>query len=163
VSTFLGPVFIYAPHSASPLLYVAEHSTAHQLIHIRQNHDPIKHCTPPPLHSTCPCIVGGGAREPLLSVLQIYSEGQILSFSCEFAGWTRWYYWCIAVYFRFLASKALHRTLYHPEHFSVPQFQPWMLIMLTRTQLVLLSTSNLLGAVLCLPRLCLPQGLGPTA
>ena len=35
--------------------------------------------------------------------------------------------------------------------------------MLTRTQLVLLSTSNLLGAVLCLPRLCLPQELEPTA
>eukprot|EP00670_Eutreptiella_braarudii_P029332 CAMPEP_0174380478 /NCGR_PEP_ID=MMETSP0811_2-20130205/123399_1 /TAXON_ID=73025 ORGANISM="Eutreptiella gymnastica-like, Strain CCMP1594" /NCGR_SAMPLE_ID=MMETSP0811_2 /ASSEMBLY_ACC=CAM_ASM_000667 /LENGTH=145 /DNA_ID=CAMNT_0015533361 /DNA_START=861 /DNA_END=1298 /DNA_ORIENTATION=+ len=32
----------------------------------------------------------------------------------------------------------------------------------TRTQLVL-SISNVLGAVLCLPRLCLPQGLEPTA
>ena len=54
-------------------------------------------------------------------------------------------------------------TLYHAEHFSVLQFQPWMLIILTRTQLVLLSISNVLGAVLCLPRLCLPQGLEPTA
>ena len=65
-----------------------------------------------------------GAREPSLSVLQIYSEGRILSFSCAFAGWIRWYYWCIAVYFRILAFKALHRTLYHAEHFSVSQFQP---------------------------------------
>jgi hypothetical protein len=46
---------------------------------------------------------------------------------------------------------------------GVSQFQPWMLIVLTRTQLVLLSISNLLGAVLCLSRLCLPQGLEPTA
>ena len=67
------------------------------------------------------------------------------------------------MYFRFLASKALHRTLYHAEHLSVSQFQLWMLIILTRTQLVLLSSSNPLGAVLCLPRLCLPQGLVPTA
>ena len=80
-----------------------------------------------------------------------------------FAGWTSWYYWCIAVYFRFLAPKALHRTPCHGEHFSVSQFQPWMLIVLTRTQLVLLSISNLLGAVLCLPRLRLPQGLEPPA
>ena len=54
-------------------------------------------------------------------------------------------------------------TLYHAEHFSVSQFQPWMLIILTRTQLVLFSISNLLGALLCLPRLCLPQGLEPAA
>ena len=87
----------------------------------------------------------------------------MLSFSCAFAGWTRWFYWCIAVYFRFLASMALHCTLYHAEHFSFSQFQPWMLIIWTRTQLVLLSISNLLGAVLCLPRLCSPQGLEPTA
>ena len=53
----------------------------------------------------------------------------------------------------FLASKALHYPLYHAEHFRFPQFQPWMLIILTRTQLVLLSISNILGAVLCLPRL----------
>ena len=72
-------------------------------------------------------------------------------------------YWCIAVYFRFLASKALHRTPYHAEHFSVLQFQPWMLIILTRTKLMLLSIFNLLGAGLCLPRLYLPQGLEPTA
>ena len=38
-----------------------------------------------------------------------------------------------------------------------------MLIILTHTQLVLLSISNFLGAVLCLPRLCLPQMLEPTA
>ena len=38
-----------------------------------------------------------------------------------------------------------------------------MLIILTRTHLVLLSISNVLGAVLCLPRLCLSQGLEPTA
>ena len=80
-----------------------------------------------------------------------------------FAGWTRWYHWCIAVYFRFLASKALNCTLYHAEQFSVSQFQPCILSIWTRTQPVLLSISNLLGAVLCLPRLCLPQGLEPTA
>ena len=60
----------------------------------------------------------------------------MLSFSCAFAGWTRWYYWCIAVYFRFLASKALHYTLYHAEHFSILQIQPWMLMIWTHTQLV---------------------------
>ena len=46
----------------------------------------------PPLHSNHPCVVSGGAREPSLSVLQIYSEGRVLSFSCASAGWTRWYY-----------------------------------------------------------------------
>ena len=88
---------------------------------------------PPPMHSKCPCIVSGGARQPSLSVLQIYSERRILSLSCAFAGWTRWYCLCIAVYFRFLASKALHCTLYHAEHLSFSQCQPWMLIILTRT------------------------------
>ena len=67
------------------------------------------------------------------------------------------------MYFRFFASKALHHTLYHAEHFSVSQFQPWIMIILTCTQLVLLSISHLLGAVFCLPRLCLSQGLEPTA
>ena len=43
------------------------------------------------------------------------------------------------------------------------QFQPSMLIILTRTQLVLLPISNVRGAVLCLPRLCLLQGLEPPA
>ena len=43
---------------------------------------------PPLLDSKCPFIVSGGAREPSLSVLQIYSEGRISSFSCAFAGWT---------------------------------------------------------------------------
>ena len=33
----------------------------------------------------------------------------------------------------FLASKALHRTWYHAEHFSVSRFQPWMWIILTHT------------------------------
>ena len=61
------------------------------------------------------------------------------------------------MYFSFLASKALHCTLYRAEHFRFPKFQPWMLIILTRTQLVLLSISNVLGAVLCLPRLWAPQ------
>ena len=32
--------------------------------------------------------------------------------------WPMWCYWWIAVHFRFLASKALHCTLYHAEHFS---------------------------------------------
>ena len=36
--------------------------------------------------------------------------------------------------------------------FSFSEFQPWMLIILTHTQLVLLSISNFLEAVLCLPR-----------
>jgi len=105
----------------------------------------------------------GGAAANRISRGSFSLEISKGSFSSAFAGWTRWCYWCIAVYFRFLASKALHRTLYHAEHFSVSQFQPRMLIILTRTQLVLLSISNLLGAVLCLPRLCLPQGLEPTA
>ena len=67
------------------------------------------------------------------------------------------------MYFRCLASKALHRTLYHAEHFSFSQFQSSNLIILARTQLVLLSISNVLGAVLCLPKLWLPQGLEPPA
>ena len=52
--------------------------------------------------------------EPSLSVLQVYSEGLIVRFSRAFAGWTRWYPWCIAVYFIhvLLSSKALHCTLY---------------------------------------------------
>ena len=33
---------------------------------------------PPPLHSNHPGIVSKGARDPSLSVLQIYSEGRIL-------------------------------------------------------------------------------------
>ena len=96
-----------------------------------------------PWHSTGG---GQGARGPSLSGLQIYSEGWILSFSCAFAGWTRWCYWCIAVYFRFLASKTRHCTLYHAEHFSFSHFQPWMSIILTLTHLVLLSSSNVLGS-----------------
>ena len=66
-----------------------------------------------------------------------------------FAGWTRWYHWCIAVNFRFLASEALHRTMYRAEHFSFLQFQPWMFIILTRTQLVLLSISIVFRRLLC--------------
>ena len=61
--------------------------------------------------------MGGGAREPSLWVFQIYLEFCILSFSYVFAGWTRYCYCCIAVYFKLLASKALHCTLYHAEHF----------------------------------------------
>ena len=72
-------------------------------------------------------------------------------------------------------ARAVHKRppcimppLYHAQHVSVSLFQPWMLIILTQQQqLMLLSISNLLGAVLwavlCLPRLCLPQGLEPTA
>ena len=40
-------------------------------------------------------VIEGGAKEPSFSVLQIYSEGRILSFPCVFTGWTWWYYWCI--------------------------------------------------------------------
>ena len=98
-----------------------------------------------------------GGKGTVTFRLQSYSEGRILNFSCAFAGWTRWYYWCIAVYLTLLASEALHRTLYHAEHLSFSQFQPSMLVILTRTQLVLLSISHLWGAVLCLPRLCLLQ------
>ena len=42
------------------------------------------------------------------------------------------------MYLKFFASTALQFALYH----SVSQFQPWMWIILTRTQLVLLSISN---------------------
>ena len=113
----------------------------------------------PPSYSNRPCMVTGGAREPSLFVLQIYSEGWVLSFSCAFAGCTRWYCWCFAVYFRFLASQALHCVLYHAEHFHFSQFQPLMLIILTHTHLVLLSISNVLGAVECLPRILAPQSV----
>ena len=44
--------------------------------------------------------------------------------------------------------------------YNVPcimQFQPWMSIILTCTQLVLLSISNVQGAVLCLPRFWAPS------
>ena len=41
-----------------------------------------------------------------------------MSFSCAFAGWTRWLCWCIAMFFRFLASKALRYTPYHAEDFG---------------------------------------------
>ena len=34
----------------------------------------------------------------------------MLSLSCNFAGWTRQYYWCIAVYSNF----------FHPRHYAVP-------------------------------------------
>ena len=65
--------------------------------------------TPPPR-----CIVTtvawelGWRGKPSLSVLQIYLEGWILSFSCVFAVWTRWCCWCIAVFFL------------HPSHSTVP-------------------------------------------
>ena len=69
-----------------------------------------------PLHSNRGW--GGGSREPSLSGLQICAEVWILSFSGAFAGWPWLYDRCIAVHVRFLASKALHYTLYHAEHFS---------------------------------------------
>ena len=50
----------------------------------------------------------------------------LLSLSGAFAGWPRWHYWCIVVYFRFLASKALHCTLYRAEHFIFSYFQSWI-------------------------------------
>ena len=121
----------FVDHTLKPILCLVPQSTA-VCFDVIFSHDPR-----PPLHSNRPCIPfivsgeGGGARETLFPVSQIYSEGRILSLSCAFAGWTRWYYWCIAVYFRFFASKALHRTLCHAEHFSVSQSQPWMLILLT--------------------------------
>ena len=40
-------------------------------------------------------------------MLQIDAEGRILSFPGAFAGRPRWCCWCVAVHFRFLASKAL--------------------------------------------------------
>ena len=74
---------------------------------------------PPPLSSKRPCLVSVGARDSILSILsifQIFFEGWILRLSCVFAGWTRYCCWFIAVYFKFLAWKALHCTLYHAEH-----------------------------------------------
>ena len=85
----------------------------------------MKCITPPPppfLHSNRPCIVSGRARELSFSVLLLYSKGRILRFSFLFAGWTRWCHWHIAVYFTFLASKALHCTKCHSKHFSFSQF-----------------------------------------
>ena len=41
-----------------------------------------------------------------------------------FAGWAREYYWCIAVYFKFLASQALHCTLHHAQHLVFRNFSP---------------------------------------
>ena len=63
---------------------------------------------------------GGGAKELSLSILQNKTEGWILSFFGVFAGWPRWYYWCIAMHFRFLASKAL--TPLHPVSCRTLQF-----------------------------------------
>ena len=89
-----------------------------------------------PLHTNRPCnskrgggCHGGGVS---LSVLQMYTEGRILGFSRAFAGRTRWPYWCSAVCLRSVASKALHCTLDHADHFSVSQLQPRMLIILAR-------------------------------
>ena len=51
-------------------------------------------------------------------------------------------------------------TTLYPEscrRLSFSQFQPWILIPLTCTQLVLLSISNVQVAVLCLPRFWAPQ------
>ena len=53
----------------------------------------------------CCGVAVGGARQPSLSVLEIYPEGWILGFSRAFVGWTRWYHWCIVVFIRFPASK----------------------------------------------------------
>ena len=60
------------------------------------------------------------------------------------------------VYFGFLASK-------YPVSRGILQFQPWTWIILTRTHLVLLSTSNVPWAVLCLPRFWPPQNVVLTA
>ena len=110
---------------------------------------------PLPLYGNRPCIVFlGGAS---LSVLQIYSEGWILSSSCAFAGWTRWYRWCIAVYFRFFASKALHCTLYDADHFFAISAMDVDHIDMYSPGAV--SISNVLGAVLCLPRFWAPQSV----
>ena len=49
------------------------------------------------------------------------------------------------MYFTFVVSKVLHCTLYLAEHFIFLQMQPWMLVILTCTQLVLLSISNVQG------------------
>ena len=54
------------------------------------------------------------------------------------AGWTRYCCWCIAVYFKFLAWKALHCTLYPAEHLVFSRYS----LILTRTHLVLLSISK---------------------
>ena len=61
-------------------------------------------------------------RQPSLSIFQIFLEGWILRLSCVFADWTRYCCWCIAVYFEFLAWKALHCTLYHAQHLIFRKF-----------------------------------------
>ena len=82
----------------------------------------------------------------------------MLSFSCVFARWTRWYYWCIVVDFRFLASGA-RLCCVSCKTLSFSQFQPCMCVILTHTHLLLLSISNLKLAVLCLPRFWAPQSM----
>ena len=78
-----------------------------------------------------------------------------------FVGCTRYCCWYIAVYFKFLAWKALHCTLYHANHLVCRNFShEWRL---TRTLLVLLSISNVQTAVLCLPRICAPVVPSPCA
>ena len=102
-----------------------------------------RHATPPP-----PCIVITLAYQVGLRGNRHFPFANLLRRSdifCVFAGWTRWYYWCIAVCCRFLVSKALHCTLYHAEHFSFSHFQPSMLIILTRTPQ--LPISNVLSTV----------------
>ena len=71
-----------------------------------------------------------------------FLEGWIFRFSCVFAGWMRYCCWCIAVYFKFLAWKALHRTLYHAEHLVFRNVSQWLSRTLTHSLLVLLSISN---------------------
>ena len=56
-----------------------------------------------------------------------------------------------------LQISGIHCTVYFADHFSFSQFPPWMLMILTCTQLVLLSISNVLVAVWCLPRFWTPQ------
>ena len=54
-----------------------------------------------------------------------------------------------------LQISCIQGTPLYPVSFS--QLQPWMLIILTRTQPVLLSISNVQSAVLGLPRFWAPQ------
>ena len=98
--------------------------------------------TPPsPWHSDRPCIGsgGGGGVTFFLANLLRRPDIELLLCVCWLDTLVLWVHCCVLHIF-FLA---LHCTLYHAKHFSFSQFQPWVLIILTCTQLVLLSGSRL--------------------
>ena len=81
---------------------------------------PEHHVYPPPPFSKRPCLVsgGGGGR----GNCHFPFSKLILRFSCVFAGWTRYCCGCIAVYFKFVAWKALRCSLCHAEHLVFRNF-----------------------------------------